>query len=147
MSATNVHGEEVRRPFQPDLDRAIATNFAYLRNGEWLPLMVEFDPKAAPTESHGGQWQWFVDRDWLPHTLKHEVMVPALFRELPSGLVEMPGFRHCVLLVNRKAAASLVVSGLVLGISKTAVTPPSAAAREPVSRSSLCSRPGSRKCT
>ncbi len=108
MSATNVHDAEVRRPFQPDLDRAIATNFAYLGNGEWLPLMVEFDPKGAPTESHGGQWQWFVDRDWLPHTLKHEVMVPALFRELPSGLVEMPGFRHCVLLVNRKAAASLV---------------------------------------
>ena len=40
-----------------------------------------------------------------------------------------------------------MVSGLVFGISKTAVTPPSTAAREPVSRSSLCSRPGSRKCT
>ena len=35
----------------------------------------------------------------------------------------------------------------VLGISNTAVTPPSAAARVPVSRSSLCSLPGSRKCT
>ena len=44
-------------------------------------------------------------------------------------------------------AASLVVSGLVLGISKTAVTPPSTAAREPVSKSSLCSMPGSRKWT
>ena len=39
------------------------------------------------------------------------------------------------------SAASLVVSGLVFGISKTAVTPPSTAAREPVSRSSLCSSP------
>ena len=37
------------------------------------------------------------------------------------------------------SAAALVVSGLVFGISKTAVTPPSTAAREPVSRSSLCS--------
>ena len=45
------------------------------------------------------------------------------------------------------SASALVVSGLVLGISKTAVTPPSTAAREPVSRSSLCSSPGSRKCT
>jgi hypothetical protein len=111
MSTTNVHGEGVRRPFQPDLDRAIATNFAYLCDGEWLPLMVEYDPKAAPTESHGGQWQWFVDRDWLPHTFKEEVLVPALFRELPRGLVEMPGFRHCVLLVHRKAVASLVERG------------------------------------
>ncbi len=45
------------------------------------------------------------------------------------------------------SAASLVVSGLVFGISKTQVTPPSTAAREPVSRSSLWSSPGSRKCT
>ncbi len=111
MSATNVHGEEVRRPFQPDLDRAIATNYAYLRDGEWLPLLVEFDPKAAPTESPGGQWQWFVDRDWLPHSFKDEVMVPALFRDLPRGLVETPGFRYCVLLVHRKAAATLVERG------------------------------------
>ena len=34
---------------------------------------------------------------------------------------------------------ALTVSGLVFGISKTAVTPPITAAREPVSRSSLCS--------
>ena len=45
------------------------------------------------------------------------------------------------------SVASVVVSGLVLGISNTAVTPPSTALREPLSRSSLCSRPGSRKCT
>ena len=43
------------------------------------------------------------------------------------------------------SAASLSVLGLVLGISNTAVTPPSTAARVPVERSSLCSRPGSRK--
>ena len=35
----------------------------------------------------------------------------------------------------------------VFGISNTAVTPPSTADRLPVSRSSLCSSPGSRKCT
>ena len=37
--------------------------------------------------------------------------------------------------------------GSVFGISNTAVTPPSTAPREPVSRSSLWVRPGSRKCT
>jgi len=45
------------------------------------------------------------------------------------------------------SAAASVVKGLVLGISKTAVTPPSTAARAPVSKSSLCLAPGSRKCT
>ena len=37
--------------------------------------------------------------------------------------------------------------GSVLGISNTAVTPPITALSEPVSRSSLWVRPGSRKCT
>ena len=44
-------------------------------------------------------------------------------------------------------ASLLVVGGLVLGISNTAVTPPITAASEPDCKSSLCSRPGSRKCT
>jgi len=35
------------------------------------------------------------------------------------------------------SASGVVVSGLVFGISKTAVTPPITAAREPLSRSSL----------
>ena len=47
----------------------------------------------------------------------------------------------------RQARPRPSVSGLVLGISKTAVTPPITAPREPDSRSSLCERPGSRKCT
>ena len=41
----------------------------------------------------------------------------------------------------------MTVSGSVFGISNTAVTPPITALREPVSRSSLWVRPGSRKCT
>ena len=36
----------------------------------------------------------------------------------------------------------MIVSGSVFGISNTAVTPPITALREPVSRSSLCVRPG-----
>jgi hypothetical protein len=42
---------------------------------------------------------------------------------------------------------AMMVSGLVFGISNTAVTPPITALREPVSRSSFCVKPGSRKCT
>ena len=42
-------------------------------------------------------------------------------------------------------AAADVVKGLVFGISNTAATPPSTAAWLPLSRSSLCSPPGSRK--
>ena len=42
----------------------------------------------------------------------------------------------------RPALSAVVVGGLVLGISKTAVTPPATAARLPVSRSSLCSSAG-----
>ncbi len=44
-------------------------------------------------------------------------------------------------------SAAPTVGGLVFGISKTAVTPPIAAAAVPVAMSSLCSSPGSRKCT
>src|SRR6266849_9696429 len=45
------------------------------------------------------------------------------------------------------SASAFVVVGLVFGISNTAVTPPSTAEREPVSRSSFWVSPGSRKCT
>ena len=45
------------------------------------------------------------------------------------------------------SASAVVVVGSVFGISNTAVTPPRTAAREPVSRSSLWTGPGSRKCT
>ena len=44
-------------------------------------------------------------------------------------------------------SARVVVGGFVLGISKTAVTPPSSAAVEPVSMSSFSRCPGSRKWT
>jgi len=58
---------------------------------------------------------------------------------------------QCMRPVARRILSSKVsrvtVSGLVLGISKTPVTPPITADREPEARSSLCSRPGSRKCT
>ena len=42
---------------------------------------------------------------------------------------------------------ALSTTGSVLGIATTAQKPPAAAARVPVSRSSLCSWPGTRRCT
>ena len=44
-------------------------------------------------------------------------------------------------------ASGVVVGGLVVGISITEVTPPTAAAMLPLRKSSLCSAPGSRKWT
>jgi hypothetical protein len=49
------------------------------------------------------------------------------------------------LFLAQRAAVS--VGGTVLGMSKTQVTPPAAAAAEPVPKSSFWVIPGSRKCT
>ena len=46
---------------------------------------------------------------------------------------------------TRSAASAVSVTGLVLAIAKTAVNPPTAAAREPVTTVSASSRPGSRR--
>ena len=45
-----------------------------------------------------------------------------------------------------RTAAAESSAGSVLGMATTAVNPPSAAAREPVSTVSASSRPGSRRC-
>ncbi len=63
----------------------------------------------------------------------------------PEGKVAMHAVRRAIDL--SASLSALVVSGLVFGISKTDVTPPRTAASDPVSRSSLCSRPGSRNWT
>jgi hypothetical protein len=46
-----------------------------------------------------------------------------------------------------QARSAVSVGGTVLGMSKTQVTPPAAAAAEPVPKSSFWVIPGSRKCT
>ena len=71
----------------------------------------------------------------------------ALSRVPPTQKAKSQCMRPVARATLSASASALVVSGWVLGISKTAVTPPSTAAREPLSKSSLCSRPGSRKCT
>ncbi len=42
---------------------------------------------------------------------------------------------------------ALSFTGLVLGMQQMEVKPPAAAAREPLSMVSACSKPGSRRCT
>ena len=71
----------------------------------------------------------------------------ALSRVPPTQKAKSQCMRCVPRFTLSASVSALVVSGLVLGISNTAVTPPSTAAREPLSRSSLCSSPGSRKCT
>lgn len=89
-----------RMPVHPYLDWAIATNFAYLRPGNWLPLLVEFAP-------HVNRAQ-FTTLSWLGNSLKNDVLVPDLFKVSPHPAFDAPQFSFCVLLV-RKTRAGVVV--------------------------------------
>ena len=61
----------------------------------------------------------------------------------PTG---MRASRRAASRSERRTVASST-TGSVLGIATTATKPPAAAARVPESRSSLCSWPGTRRCT
>jgi len=61
---------------------------------------------------------------------------PILVRERPSARSIFP-----------LSASAFTVAGLVLGMSKTVVTPPATAARDSVCMSALWVSPGSLKCT
>jgi hypothetical protein len=87
-------------PVHPYLDWAIDTGFAYLRAGEWLPLLVEFD-QVLPR-------QRFTSLAWLADSFKDAVLVPALFDQVSNRILESAQFNFCVLLIRRKSAASLV---------------------------------------
>ena len=82
-------------PVHPYLDWAIETQFAHLRPGEWLPLLVEFDPKRMSQAR-------FVSCGWLDDSSKDDVRVPRIFEDLPDRL----GFS---VLFLRKTSAELVV--------------------------------------
>ncbi len=88
------------RPAQPYLDWAIATRFVYLRAGDWLPLLVEFD-KELPREQ-------FTRLGWLNEGLKPAVRVPELFDNLPHAILQSRDFNFGVLLVLRQRAAEVV---------------------------------------
>ena len=104
------------RTSQPELDWAIATNFAYLRAGDWLPLLVEFEPKAIRIEHDETDLEAFTRLRWLsddPQTLKDVLEVPYHFTPegLPDVLKCASKFNHCVLLLHRKSALKITRIG------------------------------------
>jgi hypothetical protein len=101
------------RPIQPYLDWAIATKFAYLRDGDWLPLLVEFNPQTLRIESGQTSLQAFTSLKWLsddPRTLEDLIRIPELFREPPKLLGRAKEFRFCVVLVHRDRVSALLES-------------------------------------
>jgi hypothetical protein len=96
------------RASHPDLDWAIATDFAYLRPGEWLPLLVTFDSKTALGETPAARWHWFVN-DWA-RSFGGSVQVPEVFVSLPPERLDAAPLDICVLYVRRDSAARLVAS-------------------------------------
>jgi hypothetical protein len=94
------------RPSHPDLDWAIATNFAYLRPGDWLPLLVEFNPRTALGETPAARWRWFVN-EWA-RTFGGSLLISEVFASLPSDRIEAAPLDVCVLYVRRESAARLV---------------------------------------
>ncbi len=90
-------------PAHPYLDWAIETEFAYLRPGKWLPLLVEFDNKLSLRE--------FTSLQWLEGSpLKNAVRIPELFRQVPMRILESDSFNFCVILIPRipKTASDLI---------------------------------------
>src|ERR1043166_1327819 len=81
-----------RRTAQPYLDWAVATRFSYLREGDWIPLLVEFDANAARLPSGNERLnalEAFATRRWLaddPRELDEQFIIPELFTELPAQL-------------------------------------------------------------
>lgn len=94
------------RTRQPDLDWAIATGFAYLRPGEWLPLLVQFNPHTALGETPAARWRWFVN-SWVK-SVGTSVQVPEAFASLPPERLEAAPLDVCVLYIRRESAARLV---------------------------------------
>ncbi|WP_436296888.1 S8 family serine peptidase [Variovorax sp. LjRoot175] len=82
-------------PAHPYLDWAIATNFAHLRPGDWLPLLVEFDLQQMPRTR-------FIALTWLDARLKNDVWIPELFKQLPAQL------NFCVLFIRKSKADDVV---------------------------------------
>jgi len=97
--------EAPRRTVQPYLDWALATRFSYLREGGWIPLLIEFDAKAARTPGNEpNALEAFATRRWLaedPRTLDEKFIIPELFAKPPALLKRDPDFNFCVGLIRR----------------------------------------------
>jgi len=100
-------GKAPRRTVQPYLDWAVATRFSYLRKGDWIPLLIEFDVKAVrtpPGNEELNALKEFATRRWLaddPRELDETFIIPELFTEPPALLRSDPDFNFCVGLIRR----------------------------------------------
>jgi hypothetical protein len=119
------HNPSSPRPVQPYLDWAIATKFAYLREGDWLPLLVEFNPQALRTESGQTSLQAFTSLKWLsddPRTLEDVIRFRTV-RGARSSL-QSQEFGFCVVLVHRKQVDALLDSPSGTTILRAELGPP-----------------------
>lgn len=100
-------------PAQPYLEWALATGFSYLREGNWIPLLIEFDADAALRSGGNDKLtalEAFATRRWLhddPRTLDDKFIVPDLFAK-PPALLKTPRaskFNFCVGLIRRDVEA------------------------------------------
>ena len=106
---TNPNEKQPRRPAQPYLDWALATGFSYLREGNWIPLLIEFNANEA-RRPHGNEGPRltalaaFATRHWLsddPRTLDNEFIIPQLFAQPPAVLQRASNLNFCVGLIKR----------------------------------------------
>lgn len=98
--------EAPRRTAQPYLDWALATRFSYLREGDWIPLLIEFDAQAARTPGNErlSALEAFATRQWLQadlHVLDEQFVIPELFTAAPALLKNDSNFNFCVALIRR----------------------------------------------
>jgi hypothetical protein len=95
------------RTAQPYLDWAVATRFSYLRAGGWIPLLIEFDAKAArtpPGNERLNALEAFATRRWLaddPRVLNDTFIIPELFTKPSALLRSASDFNFCVGLIRR----------------------------------------------
>ena len=126
-------------PAHPYLNWAIATNFAYLRPGDWIPLLVEIDQKVMRSE--------FIGLEWLHEAHRDDVRIAKLFGEPLSEALESLGvtLRHYVILIRRtRAAAVVAASGWNQTIRRAEMgppMPPEAASEGPPLEAPLISTP------
>ncbi|HJW52406.1 MAG TPA: S8 family serine peptidase [Burkholderiaceae bacterium] len=99
--------ERPKRPAQPYLDWALATGFSYLREGKWIPLLIEFNATEArkpPGNERLAALEAFATRRWLnddPRTLDDEFVIPDLFANPPALLRRSSDFNFSVGLIKR----------------------------------------------
>jgi hypothetical protein len=90
------HDDPPSGPVQPYLDWARDTDFSYLNRGDWIPLLVEFDPDIFLEE--------FIKLTWLQgdlERLKDDVAVADFFAKPPEVLKKHKSFNFCILLARR----------------------------------------------